>query len=129
MNGIKNVDSVDKKNIIIAEDDSAISEVLTIVLQEAGYSVHLVSSYDEILPMVGKKHVGLVLLDVWFNGKNSADLCKQIKLNPTTKNIPVIILSASSELETIAKQVHADDVLAKPFEIDALVEKVKNYLS
>lgn len=115
--------------IVVAEDDVAIADVIKIVLQEAGYTVNIVNSFDHILPAITGKSTGLLLLDVWFAGKNGSELCMRIKKSPQTKHIPVIILSASSDVEEIARKVHADDVLQKPFEIDELLSVVEKHIT
>jgi DNA-binding response OmpR family regulator len=111
--------------IILVEDDDAIAEVITIILQEAGYSVLQVASVDDIFIKVKSGGVCLLLLDVWFSGKNLTDIGKSIKENSTTKHIPIILSSASPNIHEIAQIIGVDDVLQKPFDIEVLMRKVK----
>lgn len=117
-----------KKRIIVAEDDRAISEVITIILQEANYTVTVSQQYDEILQLIKSRQADLLLLDISLSGKNGAELCQLVKKDPETKDVPIIMLSANSDIDTIAKSAGANDALQKPFDISALLEKVKYYL-
>lgn len=113
--------------ILVAEDDPAISDVMVIILEEEGYKVHAIHEYDQILEKVVGGSIDLVFLDVRLSGRDGSEICKQLKADNKTKHTPVILLSASVDIEAIAQTVHADDVLQKPFEITDLLAKVKKY--
>jgi CheY-like chemotaxis protein len=69
----------------------------------------------------------LLLLDIWMSGQDGRDICKYLKKNPTTKNIPIILVSASRDIMQSAKNAGADDFIAKPFEMETLLDKVRHY--
>ena len=69
------------------------------------------------------------ILDIWMSGSDGRELCKKLKSEDRTKNIPVILISASNDLKRSAETAGADDFLAKPFEIDALLKKIEKALS
>ena len=121
-------DSTRAPFILLAEDDKAITEVLMIILQDEGFTVKAVQHYADLKVVLEKEHVDLLLLDLWLSGENGSDICKTIKRDENTKHIPVIILSAHQNVESIAKSVSADDVLQKPFDIDVLLAKVKRFI-
>ncbi len=125
---MKNSDKKKSPVVVLAEDDKAIIEVMTIILQDEGFTVKAVQHYKELKKIFKEETVDLVLLDLWLSGENGSDICLAIKNDEHTKNIPVIILSANQEIESIAKAVSADDVIQKPFDIYVLLEKVKRFI-
>ena len=116
------------KYILLAEDDPSIAEVVSFVLKEAKYKVITPKSYKGILTLLDKQTFDLILLDLVLWGDSGSDLCLKIKSNPNTKKIPIIILSARSEVSHIARLTGADDMIKKPFAIDELLKKVKQYV-
>lgn len=117
-----------QKRILLAEDDPSISEIVSIILKEGNYRVLVPKNYSDLLRLLADKSFDLVLMDVWLWGKNGGDLCKTLKINPDTRNIPVILLSARSDIRDLVRFVNADDLLEKPFDIEVLISKVKKYL-
>jgi len=117
------------KLILIIEDDPDILEILGIIFQEEGFDI--VSkrngmSADEI----GLLHPDLVLLDVRINGfeKTGAQICAELKKYAQTKSLPVMLISAETNLADIAYSCGANAHVTKPFEINSLVEKVKGMI-
>lgn len=117
------------KLILIIEDDPDILEILGIIFQEEGFDI--VSkrngmSADEI----GLLHPDLVLLDVRISGfeKTGAQICSELKKYTETKSLPVMLISAETNLADIAYSCGANAHVTKPFEINSLVEKVKGMI-
>jgi CheY-like chemotaxis protein len=117
-----------KKRVLIADDDSAILEVVQLILEDAGYTAVTAVSGEAIYKME-KDFPDLILLDIWMSGTDGRDICTYVKKNERTRNIPIIMVSANKNTKKIAREVGADDFLTKPFEIDELLEKVKKCLS
>ncbi len=116
------------KRILIVDDEPDILESLQVILEEEGYTV-VTSDKGEYLEQLhngGLPH--LILLDVLLSGKDGREIVKYLKSQQETKHIPVIMFSAHPSAEQTARQAGADDFLAKPFEIDVLVEKIAHYL-
>lgn len=111
------------KKILIADDDPAIVEAVTLILEEFGYEVNGTGDGQTIYKL-DKKFPDLLLLDIWMSGENGRDICKYLKANPMTKKIPVIIISASRDIKKSAVESGADDFLAKPFAMYELLEKI-----
>jgi CheY-like chemotaxis protein len=61
-----------------------------------------------------------------MSGEDGRDICKKLKQDPLTKNIPVIMISASRDIKESAMEAGADDFLAKPFEMDDLLKKIED---
>lgn len=112
-----------KKTILIADDDEGIVDALTLMLEDEGYSVQ-VTYGTHTLSSVKKNKPDLILLDLWMAGINGQTICTQLKSNFATKHIPVIIISANKDIESVATTCNADDYLSKPFEMNDLLSKI-----
>ena len=118
------------KRILIIEDDPDILEILGIIFQEEGYEVILSETGDEtaiihlIIP-------DIVLLDVRLerSAKNGDVLCAELKSQPATHQLPVLLLSAERDIKQICVECGANGYIAKPFDITALVLKVRQFTS
>ncbi len=115
-----------KKKILVADDDTAILDVLTLMLEGAGYEVTSILDGQTVRKVLSELP-DLILLDIWMSGTDGRDICKQLKSNKKTKHIPIIMISANKDTREIAKEAGADDFIAKPFEMDKLLAKVEKY--
>lgn len=115
------------KKILVADDDPAIVDSIQMILEDEGYEVDTTVNGEAVYKME-KDYPHLLLLDIWMSGQDGREICKYLKKNPHTKHIPIVMISASREIEKSAKESGADDFLAKPFDIDDLLEKVKKNL-
>ncbi len=118
---------VQRKKILIADDDASILEALSLFLEEVGYEVESVADASTIRNFP-HGYPDLLLLDIWMSGWNGRDICLYLKSQEATKHIPVVLVSANSETKRIAHEAGADDFLAKPFDLDDLLAKVELYL-
>jgi|SRR5690606_25375957 len=118
------------KTILIIDDDEDILEILDIVFQDSGYDV-ILSSVGLEVDFISVLHPDIVLLDVRIVGsaKSGADICKDLKANVHTRDMPVILLSAEHDLHTMASACKADSYIAKPFGIESLLMQVRKQLS
>ncbi len=116
-----------RKRIVIAEDDPGVSDALQMILEEEGYEVetmvHGTPVYQLHNPLPG-----LLLLDIWLGGTDGREICKFLKSQGTTQHLPIILLSAQRGIQAIAREVGADNFLAKPFEINKLLALVAQYM-
>jgi CheY-like chemotaxis protein len=64
-----------------------------------------------------------------MSGTDGRDICKKLKEKTTTREIPIVLISASRDIEKSAKEAGANDFLSKPFEVTDLLQKVKQYIS
>ena len=116
-----------KKRILLADDDSGILDALTMVLEDAEYSVTATDT-GKTVRKLQKPFPDIILLDIWMSGENGCDICVYLKQQETTKHIPIIMISASRNADTMAREAGADGFLAKPFDMDTLLETVRKYL-
>ena len=117
-----------QKTILVADDDPAICDALSFMLEEEGYRVITTVNGGTIYKME-KEFPDLLLLDIWMSGQDGREICKYLKKKELTKNIPIIILSASRDIEKSAHDAGADDFLAKPFDMEELLDKIEEHLS
>ena len=119
------------KKILVIEDDKDIRDTIVYILEEEAYEV--ISSGDsKILKSVTTIAPNLILMDNWLtewkSDANGQQLSKQLKTTPATSHIPVIIISAVSNIKEIAEEGLADSYLKKPFDVVALVDMLKNFI-
>lgn len=115
-----------KNNILIIDDDIAILESTKLILEDEGYRVTINTGRLRYKKM--KRFPDLILLDIWMSGVDGRDICKQLKTHPHTQHIPIIILSAHTNIEQICLEVGADGFISKPFGMEQLLTTVGGYL-
>jgi len=116
------------KKVMIADDDPGIVDAVSIMLEFEGYDVKSTLNGGELLSM-DTDLPDVLLLDIWMSGIDGRDICRQLKQKPATSAMPVILISASKDIERSALDAGADDFLAKPFEMDELLDKVAAYVT
>lgn len=115
------------KKIMIVDDDEGILDALSMMLQYKGYEVSTCKNGNTILTME-QDFPDLLLLDIWMSGIDGRNVCRQLKEKLQTKKIPIIMISASKDIERSAIDSGADDFLAKPFEMNELIKKIETYI-
>jgi DNA-binding response OmpR family regulator len=114
------------KRIIIVDDDAGIRDVFTFIFNPKEYDVSIYSEGSAILD--GKcKPADLYILDKQLADADGLDICRFLKAQKTTKDIPVIMFSASPDIVKLASLAGANDILEKPFKIDTLRKMVDHY--
>jgi DNA-binding response OmpR family regulator len=113
-----------QKKIMIADDDPGIVDAVEMLLEFEGYTVTSTVDGSTVLDMK-EELPDLLLLDIWMSGEDGRDICKKLKSENITKNIPVIMISASRDIRDSAMAAGADDFLAKPFEMDELIKRIE----
>ena len=122
-----NIQSKQKK-ILIVEDDSAIAEFLQDLLELEGYTAATTEKAEYVEKLLSGDLPDLILLDVLLSGKDGREIVKQLKSQDETKHIPVIMFSAHPSAEKTAREAGADDFIAKPFEVDELLEMLERWV-
>ena len=121
---------MNKPLIVVVEDEQAIQDVVAYNLRREGYEVLLAGDGDEGLALIQSKRPGLVILDLMLPGIDGLSICQQLRADPKTRSIPLMILSAKEEESdiVIGLSLGADDYLAKPYEPMELVLKIQAIL-
>jgi DNA-binding response OmpR family regulator len=114
--------------VLIVDDNSDILWVVEIVLKRYGFEVMALPRGEDVLPKIKTFSPQLILLDVFLSGIDGIEVCNKLKGNPNTKDIPVIMFSAHTNFSDIQKFCHADDFIAKPFDVNELVKKINHQI-
>jgi len=117
-----------KKVVLVVDDDAAIAESIEMILQLHDYEV-FVSYGNDVIKKVSDHHPDMILLDKWMSGIDGTDICRELKDKKDTSHIPIVMISASNDIKNTSKAGGADDYLPKPFEMQALLEKVEKFLN
>jgi DNA-binding response OmpR family regulator len=121
---------MDGKRILVIDDDADILEILSYLLSDHGYLVETLATGEAVFQTIHHFHPDLVLMDVMLAGMDGRVICKDIKLHEETKTLPVILISASHDLaRSLHQRVAPNDFLAKPFDLDDLLDKVAEQLA
>ena len=110
--------------VLVVDDDSSLSEMLTIVLRSEGFEPRVCPTGDQAMGMVREFKPDLVLLDLMLPGKDGVDVCRQIR---GESGVPIIMLTAKSDTVDIVVGLEsgADDYVVKPFKPKELVARIR----
>lgn len=113
---------MEKKRILVVEDEYSINDGLTFALRKEGYEVRSAFNGKEALELVENFKPDLVLLDLMLPDMDGFDICKEI-----SKNSYVIMLTARGEIfdKIVGLELGADDYIVKPFEIKEVLVRIK----
>jgi len=116
--------------ILLVDDDRDFREVTKLSLLSEGYEVFEASSGREAMSMARQTQPDLILLDILMPGLDGYATCRQLKTNPATNHIAIIVLTALGDptARYKAKQAGADDYVAKPVMAQELRERVRRLL-
>ncbi|UOE47414.1 response regulator transcription factor [Mucilaginibacter sp. SMC90] len=115
------------KKILVVDDDADIRNVINFILTSEGYQVKELADGHDVDFTIADSRPDVILLDVMLGDMDGRDICRMLKEAPATKEIPIIIVSATHASIDHEKGCHADDYLPKPFDIDILLQKVNYY--
>jgi DNA-binding response OmpR family regulator/DNA-binding CsgD family transcriptional regulator len=120
----------EKKNILIVDDNPENIQVITIILKAQGYKISSELDGNKVLQHLKSFKADLILLDIIMPEINGYEVCRQLKDDPETKDIPIIFLSAKSEPESIIRgfEVGCVDYITKPFNSTELLARVNTHL-
>jgi DNA-binding NtrC family response regulator len=118
-----------KKSILIFDDDAEILMVCKIILEQKNYIVQTRLFCDDIIKDIKDINPDVILMDLWIPTIGGEKAVKLIKTNATYMHIPVILFSANAEIEIIEQRAKANGVLKKPFDINTLLDTIKNTLA
>ena len=111
--------------IIVVDDDKDILQVLEVILKRDAINMIGLTDTKKLDEHLADKPC-MILLDVHIMGEDGFEVCKRLKTDPKTKDIPVIMFSAASA-ESVKVKYMADDYVEKPFDINHLVSVIKKH--
>lgn len=113
---------------MIVDDSPDLLNILHWSLKRCGYSCETAYYREGLIRNISTTVPALILMDVNLDADDGRQLCLELKQNPATKTIPVILCSARHELLQNFKSFLADDYIEKPFEMKLLVSKIEKLL-
>jgi two-component system phosphate regulon response regulator PhoB len=121
---------MDRKRILIVEDDHSLAEIVAYNIGQAGYEVTVARDGAEGLRLAESLTPDVVILDLMLPVMDGMEVCRRIRSNAETANLLVLMLTAKSEEadEVIGFSVGADDYVTKPFSVKVLLERIKALL-
>jgi two-component system alkaline phosphatase synthesis response regulator PhoP len=119
--------AIAKKHIVVVEDEEDVLELLKFNLLKEGFSVAAATRGEDGLKAVGMKRPDLILLDLMLPGLTGLEVCRQLKKEPKTAGIPIIMVTAKGEEADIVVglEVGADDYVTKPFSVKVLISRIR----
>ena len=118
------------KNILVVDDSAVMRQMITAILEEAGYAVLIAGTGQVALEHLGRSRVDLVLTDWTMIPMDGGELTRQLRLLPAYAHVPVVVLSTiSSEVgKSEARKAGANGWLSKPVNPETLLDVVSNLL-
>lgn len=113
------------KKIAIVDDDIAILDSLSVMLDFEGFEVKAFERGSDIFSLVeSPSKPDVIMLDISLASEDGRDICKKLKQCEAGKHIPVIMMSAGREMKETALSSGACDFVSKPFELDDIVGRI-----
>ena len=122
---------MDKKKILIIDDEPDILKLTSLRLRKLGYDVLTAVDGEKGFESIRDKKPDLVLLDLMLPVASGADVCRRVKKDEQLKNIPIILFAAGSNtiVAERAETLGAEDYIVKPFDPEELINKVECILT
>ncbi|MEM7330103.1 MAG: phosphate regulon transcriptional regulator PhoB [Pseudomonadota bacterium] len=119
-----------KPFIVIAEDETAVSELLRYNLEAEGYETAIANDGDEAMLLLDERVPDLMLLDWMLPKISGIEICRRVRTRQETANLPIIMLTARTEEADRIRglETGADDYVTKPFSTNELMARVKAVL-
>ena len=113
-------------HVLVVEDDSDIADLIAHYLQNAGHTAHRLASGAEVMTYLARHHAELVILDLMLPGLGGMEVCRAMRQDSSSANIPIIMLTArGDEADRVAGlDQGADDYVIKPFSPKELIARV-----
>lgn len=122
--------SITKKKIFYAEDSDSLIKLMTYKLQNEGYDILVFSNGENVYESAVREKPDLIILDLMMPIKDGLTVLKEIKGNPETADIPVVMLTTNAEEDIILKALEAGatEYITKPFSTAVLLAKIKKII-
>jgi DNA-binding response OmpR family regulator len=118
------------KNILVIEDNHAILDVITLILQSEAYKVSGLSKSANFMDHIDTFNPDLLILDIMLPDADGRVLLQELRLNERTRHIPVLMISARYTKENLQNvEFKPDAFVAKPFDIDDLLDQIEGLLA
>jgi two-component system phosphate regulon response regulator PhoB len=119
-----------KKSILVVEDEEDILALLHFNLIKAEYAVVCATCGEEALNKIRERQPDLILLDLMLPGIDGLEICRRLRNEPSTQELPIIMLTARGEEGDVVRglELGADDYVTKPFSVKVLLARIQTVL-
>jgi CheY-like chemotaxis protein len=119
-----------RKVVLIVDDQPSIVTTLKFQVMNAGFDVLVANSGEQAMKIITESRPDLILLDVMMPRINGWEVCRRLKANPATSEIPIfMVTSLHGDADTSeARNSGANEFLVKPIKTDDLIKRIKKYL-
>lgn len=117
-------------DILIAEDEPSILEALSFVLERAGWTIRTVTDGEAVMGAVRRERPRMLVLDIMLPKRSGFEVLKQIRADPVTSALPVLVLTAKGQQQDrrVAEELGADSFVTKPYANADVVRAVRALL-
>lgn len=119
-----------KKNVLIVDDVPENIQVVMSILKEENYNLYFSTTGNKALQLINEHEYDLILLDIMMPVMSGIDVCRQIRKNEEQKDLPIIFLTAKTDIDSISEGFEAGgtDYITKPFHANELLARVKTHI-
>lgn len=115
--------------ILVLDDSPAIVDSIEMMMELEGLTVaKFYKGSDMLDALKPDSKPDVILMDMWLSGEDGRDICRHIRSDEKLRDIPVVIMSASRGLGQSALDAGANDFIAKPFDMNDMIERIKIYI-
>jgi CheY-like chemotaxis protein len=115
------------KKFLICEDDRDMVDFLKKYLPSKGYNFLIVEEGGQVMPVIKNDHIQFLLLDLNLPDMDGRDVIQQLRDDPQTRHIPIILFTATARAEKIQAEFNIEGLLKKPFELDELNQMIRKF--
>ena len=114
--------------VLLVDDDEDLLNIVDQILQAEGFQTVLSLNGEKLREIITLNRPDIILLDIHMQGINGGDICREIKNDPNTVGIPLLLFSANDNIKTITNECGADGYITKPLEIEVLISTIQYFL-
>lgn len=117
------------KIILVIDDDRDFQTILRALLTRNGFEVRSIFDGDGLTELLQEPPPDIILLDADLPIRNGVEVGRQLKSHQSTRNVPVIMVSANPFVDNLSREAGAIDFVQKPFTLKTLIQKVEDHLA
>lgn len=113
----------DEMNILVCEDDPGIQDLMEIMLEDMDFEVLKCDNQESVKELMSTEKVDIVIMDYWLSDGKADDVI--IETKKKYPKVPILVVSADTNLDEVVKKLEVNDYLKKPFDIIEFQSKIK----
>ncbi|MCA9380258.1 response regulator [Candidatus Dojkabacteria bacterium] len=113
----------DEMNILVCEDDPGIQDLMEIMLEDMNFDVIKCDNQESVKELMSTEKVDIVIMDYWLSDGKADDVI--IETKKKYPEVPILVVSADTNLDEVVKKLEVNDYLKKPFDIIEFQSKIK----